>query len=375
MDEEGPDLTGVHPLLWDKTRARIAAMEEYLNLNPPTPEEEERLARQVGLSVPHFRRLARRWLQFKRADMLPGTSFDRVVHPAYRQRLAPEVDAIVDQVIVDLGERSAVADVVAEVGQRCVKARVLAPHPITIRQRVEKAWIAREVQLETYADPALVIDHCAVDLPTRTELGLLMLPIVSFAILVPELTIIAHSVDLHTPSPQAAAGMLLAALETSSPGASVRPVKMGRGRTGGWRNLAKLLQSNGVAIEGRTAVQVPSARTLTKLIGHELGGLTLRPNLTHRPAAITRQSIRDMRAEDLPAAIAKAISEHNRIKMASGEAPQFRITNHEPSYLAARLGRIAARPSEPQRHRPRYDALVKSCQAERLVQKNTQLNE
>lgn len=375
MDKDEPDLTGIHPLLWKQTRARIAAMEEYLNLDPPTPEEEERLASRVGLSVPHFRRLARTWLRYKRVDMLPGTSFNRTVHPAYQQRLAPEAETIVEQVIADLGERADVPDIVAEVDRRCAKAGIVAPHPITTRQRVEKAWIDRDVRLETYAEPALVIDHCAIDLPTRTEQGLLMLPIVSLAILVPELTIIAHSVALHTPSPQASAAMLLAALKTSTPGAPARPVKMGQGRSGGWRDLGKLLQFSGVALEGRTAVQVPSARALTKLIGHKLCDLTLRPNLTHRPAAITRRSIREMPAEDVPAAVTQAIARHNRTRAPGGSAPQFRITIHEPSYLTARLGRIAVQPREPQRHRPRYDALVKSCQKERLVRKNTLSNE
>ncbi|HEX8226017.1 MAG TPA: hypothetical protein VF605_19595 [Allosphingosinicella sp.] len=370
MDQEDPDLTGVHPLLWEKTRARIAAIKEYLNLDPPHPEEEERLARQVGLSVPHFRRLARTWLRYKRADMLPGTSFNRVVHPAYQQRLATEAEAIVEQVIADLGERADVPDIAAEVSRRCAKNGVVAPHPITIRQRVEKAWITRDVRLEAHADPALVIDHCAVDLPTRTEQGLLMLPIVSLAILVPELTIIAHSIALHTPSPQASAGIILAALQASTPGTPVRPVKMGQGRTGGWRDLGKLLKRSGVAIEGRTAVQVPSARTLTKLIGHELGDLTLRPNLTHRPAAITRQSIREIRAEDLSAAIAQAIADHNRTRGAGGSAVRFRITLHDTAYLTARLGRIAAKPLESPRPRPRYDALVKRINT-RLVENNT----
>lgn len=370
MEKDEPDLTGVHPLFWEKTRARIAAIEEYLKLDPVRAEDEERLARRVGLSAPHFKRLARIWMRHRRADMIPGSTGKRIMHPAHRQRLAPGAEAIVESVIRELGERAAVPEVANEVSRRCAEQGIVPPHPITIRQRLEEAWVNRDVRLEQYVEPALVIDHCAIDLPTRTERGLLMLPIVSLAILVPELTIIGHSVALHTPSPQASAGMLLAALQASTPGAPVRPVKMGQGRTGGWRDLGKVLKSSGVTLEGRTAVQVPSARALTKLIGHELGELTLRPNLTHRPAAITRKSIREIRAEDVPAAIAKAIADHNRTRGAGGSTPRFRITLHDTAYLAARLGRIAAKPLESPRPRPRYDALVKRINP-RLVENNT----
>jgi hypothetical protein len=355
MDEDEPDLTGVHPLLWEKTRARIAAIEEYLKLDPVRPEDEARLARQVGLSAPHFRRLARIWMRHRRADLIPGSTGKRIMHPAHRQRLAPGAEAIVEKVIRELGERAAVPEVANEVGRRCADLGIPPPHPITIRQRLEEAWVNGDVRPEQYAEPAVLIDHCAVDLPTRTEGGMLVLPVVSVAILVPELTIVAHSVALHTPTPQASASVLLGALWATTADAPLRPLKMAQGRTDGWRNLAKLLQQNGIRPEGRSAVQVPSGRALTKLIGHELGELTLRPNLTHRPEAITRRSIREMPAADLPVAIAQAITDHNRTRALENSPSPFRISHHTVERLSTRLRAFAEQRLEPQRPRARYD--------------------
>jgi hypothetical protein len=360
MEKDEPDLTGVHPLFWEKTRARIAAIEEYLKLNPVRAEDEERLARRVGLSAPHFRRLARIWMRHRRADMIPGSTGKRIMHPAHRQRLAPGAQAIVEKVITDLGERAAVPEVASEVSRRRAEQGVVPPHPITIRHRLEEAWVNRDVRVDQYVEPALVIDHCAIDLPTRTECGTLIVPVVSVAILVPELTIVAHSVALHTPTPQASARVLLGTLQAMTADVPLRPLEMAQGRTDGWRNLAKLLQQNGIRPEGRSAVQVPSGRALTKLIGHELGELTLRPNLTHRPGAITRRSIREMPAADLPAAIAQAITDHNRTRAMENCPPPFRITHLTVERLSARLRGFAEQRLEPQRPRPRYDRIAES---------------
>ena len=295
----------------------------------------------------------------RRADMLPGSTGKRIMHPAHRQRLAPGAEGVVEKVIRELGERAAVPEVANEISRRCAEQGIAPPHPITVRQRLEEAWVNRDVRPEKYAEPALVIDHCAIDLPTRTEGGTLILPVVSVAMLVPELTIIAHSVATHTPTPQASASVILAALRVMTADAPLRPLKMAQGRTDGWRNLAKLLQQNGIQPEGRSAVQVPSGRALTKLIGHELGELTLRPNLTHRPEAITRRSIREMPAADLPVAIAQAIMDHNRTRAVEESPPPFRIPHLTVRHLSARLGRFAEQRLEPQRPRPRYDRIAK----------------
>src|SRR4051812_8164485 len=107
MDEEDLDLTGVHPLLWNRARARVRAIKEYLSLARPTSEDEARYAKQLGISTSHFGTLVRIWLRHKSAAALPGSSIHTSGHPARRRQLSPEATAILASAIAELGAHGA----------------------------------------------------------------------------------------------------------------------------------------------------------------------------------------------------------------------------------------------------------------------------
>lgn len=349
MDQEGPDLTGVHPLLWEKTRARIAAVEEYLQLPFPEEADEVRLAERLDIGLSQFRKLVRLWVRHRQASLLPDTSLSRV--GLRRRRLAPATLQVLEEVIGELGSTAPVADVDQEVRQRCQTLGIKAPDSRTVRNRMEKTRVSTNVGL--HCDPALIIDHCAVELPVRTESGTTR-PILTLAIAVPENVIVAHSVALHTPSPQASAGVLLEVVLSSTAGADPRPLHMGRGRTPGWRRLETVITQGGIALEGRRAAPVPCGRASTRAIGHKLGALKLLPNLTHRPGEATRTVVREIAAEDVPLAIAQAVAEHNQRLGADPKSIALCLTHQSGTRLCARLGTIAREAPEDPRPRIAY---------------------
>lgn len=350
MDKDEPDLTGVHPLLWEKTRARIAAVEEYLRIPLPEDADEERLAQRLGIGLSHFRKLVSLWVRHRRASMLPDTSLSRVGRR--RRGLAPEKLQVLEQVIAELGAAAPVADVDQEIRQRCDALGLKPPGEQTVRRRMENARISTNGG--TDGERALVIDHCAVALPVRTEAGKTVVPVVTLAIAVPENVIVAHSVSLHTPSPQASATVLLEAILGSTSGADPRPVRMGRGRTAGWRRLETTIREGGMSLQGSRAVPVPCARALTKALGHKLGGIKLLPNLTHRPGEAAKAAVREIAAADVPLAVAQAVVEHNRHLGADPKAISLCLTHQSGMRLCARLGTLARQSPEEARPRITY---------------------
>lgn len=217
---------------------------------------------------------------------------------------------------------------------------------------MEKARISASDSGE--GERALIIDHCAVELPVRTDTGKTMVPIVTLAIAIPENVIVAHSVSLHTPSPQASAGVLVEIVLGSTAGAEPRPVRMGRGRTPGWRSLETILTQGGICLEGRRAVPVPCARALTRAIGHKLGALRLLPNLTHRPGDATQDVLREIAPDDVPLAIAQAVAEYNQRPGKDPKAISLCLTRQSGTRLCARLETIARETPEDPRPRITY---------------------
>lgn len=347
MAEEEPDLTGVHPLLWDKTRARIAAIEEYLRIPLPELADEERLAERLGIGLSHFRKLVGLWIRHRRASMLPDTSLSRV--GLRRRGLAPDTSQVLEQVIAELGAAAPVAEVEQKLRERCAALSLKPPADQTVRRRMEKIRVAANNDAE--GERALIVDHCAVELPVRTRSGNMTVPIVTLAIAIPENVIVAHSVALHAPSPEASAGVLLETVRDSTASADPRPVRMGRGRTPGWRRLETTLKEGGIILEGRRAVPVPCARAMTKALGHKLGGLKLLPNLTHRPDEGTKTALREIAAEDVPMAIEQSVAEHNLRVGKEPKVVSLRLTQQSSTRLCARLGTLARQ--APEDHRPR----------------------
>lgn len=355
MGQEALDLAGVHPLLWERTRARIAAVKEYLALPRPTAADQQRLAAGIGVSVTRFHHLVATWALHRRACMLPETGL--MPDPAAKEAELLDNPAfrILYEAIGELGTAAPLSDIREEVERRCRLESLEPPPKSTVERRLHQARLAAPGGSGTHAGaPALVIDHCAVELPVRMKDGSTMLPVVTLAILVPENLIIAHSAALRPPSPQAAAGVLQRAFLQSSESGDLRPVHVARGRTRGWRALERILHESRVSLEGRRAVPVSCGRATLRTVGPKLGQLVLRPNLTHRPAVYGNRSVAAIAPNDLEAAIDQAVAEHNGRLCTAPQTIRFSLVSKYASYFAKRLGESAMRRQEKPQARRRY---------------------
>jgi hypothetical protein len=244
-----------------------------------------------------------------------------------------------------------VEQILAVIRQRCRQNRLSAPPANAVIAAIERNRSARI----SYPDSRMIIvDHCAIELPSRLPTASLRLPVVAFAIAVPELRILAWEAAFAAPTPQVTAALLMkllirAADESQAP--DTRQLKLNMGRSAGWWNLRRTLRRAGVQRTGRSAVPVPSGRDIPGLIGNYLWDLRLRPNLTHRPEAITSVPEEHiLSADDAQQAIAYAAELHN----GSLPAAEASVALQQPSALQRmlmELGEIAGTDPEPARQR------------------------
>lgn len=326
MEDESLDLSGVHPLLWERTRARVKAIREFLALEAPDAADVARYADRLGISSTHFRTLVRTWRQHRKASALPGTSFDNWAHPQQRGRLESRVTKLLSLTIGELGTDAPAPEIYEELQRRCRRQGLDAPSLVTVRLHLSRAKKEAGPLPALYKDAALVIDHTAIELPIRQAGGGIVLPVLTFAILVPELVIVAHEVTASPPSPVTAAAVLRRVLAMTTPTSPRRSLKLSFGRTDEWRRLQSLVQDSGATLSGRSALRIPSGRDAFRLLNGKLDDLKLRPNLTHRPhAAAARMKLaeRAMREQDVATAIGDAVARHN--SSLAQEVPDFSI--------------------------------------------------
>lgn len=342
MDDDDLDLAGVHPLLWSRTRARVAAIKAYLSLPFPTAADEDRFSKSLGISSSHFRLLVRTWWQHRSAAALPGATLQASGHPGRRSGLDPQTAAILAAAIAKLGPFSDAAEVHDEVLRQCEAAAVPPPHLATTRNYLMKAREdAGTLPNASPENAALVIDHCAVEVPVRVNDEHSQLPVIGLAITTPERIIVGHSIALAGPTAPRAASLLLQVLCNASDDTPIRRLKMNSGYTPAWRSLIKALESAGVDRTGRPATPVPSGDEITRLIGRKLGLLLLRPKLTHRTSdpANLRGEQGSITTSDLSAAIAAAVAEHN--SKIGGRTPKVTFAQiHAKAALLQNLARI-----------------------------------
>jgi hypothetical protein len=343
MEDEELDLSGVHPLLWERTRARVNAIRDFLALEAPEAADVARYADRLGISSTHFRTLVRTWRQHRKASALPGTSFDAWAHPQQRGRLENQVAKLLSLTIGELGTDAPATEIHEELQRRCRQRGLDGPSLVTVRLHLSRARKTAGPLPALYEDPAMIIDHTAIELPIRRTDGRIVLPVLTFAILVPELVIVAHEVAASPPSPLAAAAVLRRALAITTPTSPSRSLKMSFGRTEEWRLLQSLVQNSGASLSGRTAPRIPSGRDAFRLLNGQLDDLKLRPNLTHRPhAAAARMKLgeRAMRERDVEVAIGNAVDRHN--SSLGQDLPDFTIMpERSRSRLATELAQLA----------------------------------
>lgn len=343
MEEEGLDLTGVHPRRWNQVRARVRAIREYLKLPRRGPEEEARFAQTLGISSGHFRRLVSIWRRYHRASALPGSSLGRNVAPDRRRRMPAETSHVLAAVIDCLGSHRTTREVQAEVERRCRAAGFTSPHLNTIREHLKKARLGSDDKVASTERPTVIIDHCAIDLPASWRGRAPHLPFLSVAVAMPEHQIVAFAISTAPPSAWIAAQLLLQILEASSAADKPREIRMNAGTTASWRQLLASLREFGVRRAGDTRTKMQSGSQLSRLTGGTIGKLKLRPRLIRRRGVASgAEQGSTLSASDVQRAVAAAIREFNA-KSTSAAVAYLSIAGPESAAALSRALRDIGR--------------------------------
>lgn len=151
---EAEALVDLPPENWMEARRRYAVLSEYMKIRRPTGDDLRRAARRLDISDKTFSRLvtARRALQQGRRR----PSSRRGLHST----VPPETDAIIRQVIDELGPTATDMAVHAEASRRAREAGHPAPSTNAIRSRRGRAKGPVDLRARLKVDCDEIIDCC-----------------------------------------------------------------------------------------------------------------------------------------------------------------------------------------------------------------------
>ncbi|HZG09093.1 MAG TPA: hypothetical protein VEZ70_08955 [Allosphingosinicella sp.] len=198
------DLSGIDPLRRDEVRRRVTILDRYLAIKRPNRRHAESHAREIGIGVAHFYRLAKAWrLHHKPETVGVGT---RGRPKARRDGITPEARRIVNAVVDDLGADASLEDLLREVRRRCGAADTPAPSRGALWTYVMDARATSPIR--TGEGRRIVVGRIWAELPTERD-GTITWPEVAIAMLLPDRTIIGTDVSTD-PAKRASAALALA---------------------------------------------------------------------------------------------------------------------------------------------------------------------
>lgn len=254
------DLRDVPPLLRRQTRRRIRAIRDYLSPTKHKAFTAKWFAKQLGISEGHFRTLVKSWKQHQNALAVSGDRRPYSSSPPQspqRPALQPELTQVIDQLALDAGPGTAMPEIMRKLAQRCAELGLRYPNPKNVARYLSQTRASASPNvicsellvgpLKEYTGlPVLAIHHRALKLRVRAN-GEIAAPVVSIAILLPELFIVAHRVSIENPTAQSTAELLLQALALQANEAEARPIYYPVGNSQDWQQLDRHLAGCGAS--------------------------------------------------------------------------------------------------------------------------------
>lgn len=307
-----PDLTAVNPTRRRVIGERIAELRHFLSIEEPTRDDELRSAERLGLALPAFRRLHRSWTLARDPAALPGGSTPARIPRRHHPAIDAEVETIIAEVAGELGPDASALEVHRTVVEHCERAGLRAPTKVSVHYRFVEA---RAKMARPAPDPAIAIDHIALQLPTEGPGGV-QFPVLSVAIELSTGHFVAHDLSLIAPNSAATARILAEAAIRCRTGASdIVPLDLASPKEAGWDALQKTLKSNGVNVAKTRTRALRPGRHLLRLLGDRLGRFPLRPGLTTRPETARLRKMgggsAPLSLPDARAVVEELVSAHN----------------------------------------------------------------
>lgn len=313
------DMSRVSPTRRAETRRRIEIIRDYMLIEKPSIEDNDRAAEAAGMQRYRFNRMVKAWQIHRDPTAIPGS-----VTPARRPRrknptISQDAEQAIRDAILELGHDAAGASIYDLAVQLCAQRGVTPASAATTYLRIADARSGGGPPSH-----GIVLDHTALRLLVTLN-GRLQLPVVSLAIQTPSLRILAFSTSLSPPTAQNADSLIDLLFGMERPDAQRLPLHLRAPRGGDWDTLLKRLASEGVEVETGYRRSLEPGQLTVRTLGPTLGALHLNQGLTTQPWKVPNRLLERMAAiapEQANEMIEEAIAEHNL----QTSRPSFRLT-------------------------------------------------
>lgn len=286
------DLSGVAPLRWAETRARVATIESFIAIEYPTEAERLEHASRLGLGKTQFLGLVRAWKAHGTAVSLAGTVRERASRHHWRS-ISERRERIMAETLDRLGPDVKLVQATKAIEDAFGAEGLVSPSRQTIWRRL---MAVRAVRGSASGAGDVIVAKCFLELPTLVDAETIL----------PSLVLAADAVD----------GMILAwaigfdqvdinaindVLRTMEPGTVV--------------TAEDRLGIASVDLPGQLQITThgTARRILARVIGKRLGQLGLRYGAGGKCAdrLLTAKSDQALSIGDAAIVIDEAIREHN----------------------------------------------------------------
>lgn len=296
-----------------ETSRRIAVLRRYLAIVDPTPADRDAAQAELGVGRATFYNLVRAWTKSGRPADLPGAAAPK----EGRRRgpaLADGVAEAIETAMRTLPGSASLAEIHREVARLCALTGTRPPSVDPIARRLREREAERPVHLVGSPRRSLVVDSCALAIPTRIGRRV-ALPVVTAVFQEEDGRIAAHHVDFAPPT--ATTGIsLLEPLFRRRVGND--RVLLNPWNAPGWSIVMHALEPAGMQKVGDPSSRVPGGMFADLANGH-LGGLPLARKSTLDPEADSTSGRPRPEVEEL---IARAIEIHNSARAGIAETDE-----------------------------------------------------
>lgn len=297
------DLSGIDPLRRDEVRRRIGILDRYLALEKHVTADAENHAREMGIGVQQFYRLASVWRLHRDPKSVGVGKRGRGLKR--RDGVSPEARAIVQDVLREVGANAPLEHILREVHRRCETVDVPAPSRGALWTYVMDARGTSPIRAGEVK--RIVVGRIWARLPTQHE-GKLFFPEVAIAMTLPDRVIIGSDVSCD-PRARASVSLALARGLASMPGALDEVDVLA--------DAADVREVRAVHIARFGREPIAATQSISRLLSANLGRLVgglgiLHRGYTAKPERLVRaRSARPLDEQTAVLEIERAVHRHN----------------------------------------------------------------
>jgi hypothetical protein len=316
-------LAALTPRQWSLTLERVHIIDRYLEIERPTAEDADAYAEILRIGRSNFYRLVRIFREQRQ-------SCSAKTETRKRSMISSETEAVIQEVISELGAATGPARISREATRRCEERGISVPSLNATRTRLATARRAAPV---TTTLPPLALDHCGLRMNLRLDDGVTATAVISVLIHTPSGQLLGHYLTGNAPTAASAAHALLDALSSRPPRSkgqrSAPALLVEIDEDSAWGPITEALVASGIQPLTRDMSERSPGQIMLRTLGMRLGKIALAPRKTFHCGALPKAPV--VPIKDAEAILRELIQQHNAA-----------ITTAKPVSLITLIGQTPA---------------------------------